>query len=317
MWVGRAESIRIPFRSRRKRLRSVKPKRISGNMRERYTKAQKIASVIMPVAAVIIAVTYFLALKYDFDFSIGHFRSNSVPFIIMVAVSAASAVASALFALLAKKCVSVDGEERTSVVSLFASILAAVICIGLVIFEIRDGNALKIVSAVLLLPAGAALVLSGLDKKNRFARLRTVAYIAGAVSVIIISYVNYFDFSTPMDGAVRNITIILQSSVLFFFLSEARLSFGKETGLITSRFYVFTAMILSSLTLGYSAGAAVFRIVCNNPSDPNTGLMRLVLYFSVAVIGLTQSVFFSGIAGDPLPPEPKEDRKKKSSNVWD
>ena len=47
-------------------------------------------AIVSPIIAALIAGTYYIAMKMDFDADIGHFARGSVPFIICVVLSVIS-----------------------------------------------------------------------------------------------------------------------------------------------------------------------------------------------------------------------------------
>lgn len=60
-------------------------------------------AVFSPIIAALIAGTYYIAMKIDFDADIGHFARGSVPFIICVVLSVLSGAAAVLSYYSAKK----------------------------------------------------------------------------------------------------------------------------------------------------------------------------------------------------------------------
>ena len=60
-------------------------------------------AIVSPIIAALIAGTYYIAMKMDFDADIGHFARGSVPFIICVVLSVISGAVAVLSYYSAKK----------------------------------------------------------------------------------------------------------------------------------------------------------------------------------------------------------------------
>lgn len=130
-------------------------------------------AVFSPIIAALIAGTYYIAMKIDFDADIGHFARGSVPFIICVVLSVLSGAAAVLSYYSAKKY-DLDRSDSVSPTYVFGAVLASILSFAVLFFGLRDMK-LTVLSAT-----GTFTSLS-VDNKLEFVSLLLSPTIAGRV----------------------------------------------------------------------------------------------------------------------------------------
>lgn len=260
-------------------------------------KNKRIATV-SPIIAALIAGTYYIAMKLNFDADIGHFARGSVPFIICVVLSVLSGVVAVLTYYSAKKY---DLERNDSVqpVYVFGAVLASILSVAILIFGLRDmkltvlsatgtftslsaDNKLEFVS-LLLSPMIAVAYILTLVKKTRNTWAHTLFCIFAALCLNVYLFACYFDFSLPLNSPIRNFVTVMDSSILLFFLSEAKLSFVNEQNRVSYAFSYFASLLCSTVTLGISLGMFLSRLLNPITNDPQPNLLVCAMYFAVSV----------------------------------
>lgn len=246
------------------------------------------AAWICPVLAVIIAIAYFCAMRYDYDFTLSYFSADSVfAAVVWVGICLAAALAIALALLMRKSEVS-SGPDN-SPLTLFGTVLGGLMALMLIAHGIRDivnhsltGKAE--IAALILLPFIAASLFLMNSTKYRGSNAHKICASLAALSVNMSMFACYFDFDIALNSSVRNLTTVVQASVLMFLISEARLAFGVPNERLRSGFYIFTSAITSSAVLGFTLGAIAFKVINPNPADPNLPIFRLAMYLALACI---------------------------------
>ncbi|MGN1410327.1 MAG: hypothetical protein ACI4XJ_09140 [Eubacteriales bacterium] len=269
--------------------------------------------IIYIVFAALTAVTYFFAMKNDFDADIGHFAFGSVPFYICASVTALSALAAVISSYSSKKYVYASIPENGAVYY-FGACLSAIL--ALVIFVIGLGDMrLTVLSGgasfsslpaklkfelfeLILTPFIAVSYILSLFEKTKVSKIRAALTVLAAVSLNLSLFSCYFDFSIPLNSPVRNYITIMDSSILLFLLSEARLSFPAEEKRASYSFSVFASGVSASVTLGISAGMILLRLICPIADDPNPDLYRCALYFAISLTAEARLFSLTGCAKD-------------------
>ena len=288
-----------------------------------FLSLHKIISILLPALTAVIAGAYCLAMKFDFEYNISHFKTGSMAFWIFTVAAAAALVASAVPAFASRKDLAITGTPTTGPVALFGAILSIIVSVGTFISEIKSGMdeiklagetlsrstppaalVMQLVGSVLVLFIGAEIALSCIDGQ-RGKIPHKIAAILAPLSINLTMFACYFDFEQPLNGPVRNVTTIVQCAVLLFLLSEARLAFG---GRVTSPFYIFSSAIAASVGLGFSLGGALFKIIDLTKDDPNPSFLRLALYIAVGCIAVDRFMSLPKIIGDG---EDKEEEKNE------
>jgi len=279
-----------------------------------------VSAAVSIVLAVVTAVSYYIAMKNDFDSSIEHFASGSAAFVAFAVSAAVSAVFSLALSVILTKNQEIASEPKTSILSAFGAVLSAVMCISIVFSETgafaksssAETSAPVIIAAVLTVFIGVSAILNMLKIKIPQSVRIVVATLAVA-AVIVRLFASYFDFSHPINGPVRNINTIIEASALIFLISEARLTFGTAKSPLnktTAFFYLFSCMVMVSVGFGFSLGALIYGIVNGYSGNPNLSLMRLALYISLAFIALDRILAYASISESV----PENEKAKKHSN---
>lgn len=260
-------------------------------------------STVSPIIAALIAGTYYIAMKLNFDADIGHFARGSVPFIICVVLSVLSGAVAVLTYYSAKKY---DLERNDSVqpVYVFGAVLASILSVAILIFGLRDmkltvlsaggtftslsaDNKLEFVS-LLLSPMIAAAYILTLVKQTRNTWPHTLCCIFAALCLNVYLFACYFDFSLPLNSPVRNYITVMDSSILLFFLSEAKLSFVNEKNRVSYAFSYFASFLCSTVTLGISLGMFLSRLLNPIANDPQPNMLVCAMFFAVSVTALAR-----------------------------
>lgn len=276
---------------------------------------EKRLPIIFVILAAVTAVTYFFAMKNDFDADIGHFSLGSIPFYICAAATAVSALAAVASAYSSKKFVCSSTPENGAVYY-FGACLAAVISLVLFAVGLRDmrltvlsgGAAVSSLSVkskfelaeLILTPFIALSYLLSLIGRTKVSGIRSAVTVLAALSLNLSLFACYFDFSLPLNSPVRNYTTIIDSSVLLFLLSEARLSFPAEEKRASYSFSVLASALASSVTLGISAGMLLHRLICPISGDPNPDLYRCALYFAISLTAAARLFSLTKCAAEKL-----------------
>lgn len=286
--------------------------------------------IIYIVFAALTAVTYFFAMKNDFDADIGHFAIGSVPFYICASVTALSALAAVISSYSSKKYAYASIPENGAVYY-FGACLSAIL--ALVIFVIGLGDMrLTVISSgasvsslpakskfelfeLILTPFIAISYILSLFEKTKVSGIRAALTVLAAVSLNLSLFACYFDFSIPLNSPVRNYITIIDSSLLLFLLSEARLSFPAEERRASYSFSVFASALSASITLGISAGMILHRLICPMVEDPNPDLYSCALYFAISLTAAARLFSLTRCAAD----KPAEDKsnEKTAENTGD
>lgn len=259
----------------------------------------KIISTVLFALAAVMAVAYFLALKFDFDFSIAHFSTDSFAFWLFAISAGVAAALAVVLTLACPKNATLSASPAPAPLSLFGGILAVIVSIFVFIAEMKSsreairiaketlGKAqpvlyMQLIGSVMILALAAVIVLSCIEAQ-RGKTAHKIAAIIAPLSINLTMFARYFDFSQPLNGPVRNVTIMVHCAVLLFLLSEARLAFGDR---ITARFYVFASSVAASIGLGLSLGGVIWNIVDSGSQNPGESIARLALYVAVGLIAI-------------------------------
>ena len=189
-----------------------------------------------PVVGLAIAVSYFFALRNDFDAEIGHFATGSVPFLILTVLSVLCCLCSVVLFFMFRSKYVVAAKPKQTPLSIFGIVLCVIMCIGILIGEtgilsgFKDVNIPAAISAALTPGIAALLVLCYLSSQKDENRTKNdlfavVMGILAIISVILKMFAEYFDFSKPINGHVKILTMVMQAFVLLFLVSETRLCF--------------------------------------------------------------------------------------------
>lgn len=270
-----------------------------------HTRPAAYAALIFALA---IGVCYALAMCRDFDFTIGHFALDSVPFHI-AAVLCGIGIFAALIAYFSSGTKILDPLPEPGTLSVFAGLLSAAMCLVILYQAIRDRAAAipeKLVSPenLFLFSALAGLFLAasvilGLFPENRGMKtIPSVCAVLGALSVNLAMFACYFNFTVPLNSPVRNLTTLMQAAILLFLFSEARLTLVKGPKELPVPFQIATQYAAVVLGLGISLGGILWRLLRTVSAafepyspltagpDPTLPLPRLVLYFALSLLAL-------------------------------
>lgn len=259
----------------------------------------KIISTVLFALAAVMAVAYFLALKFDFDFTIAHFATDSFAFWLFAISAGIAAALAVVLTLACPKNATLSASPAPAPLSLFGGILAVIVSIFVFITEMKSsreairiaketlGKAqpvlyMQLIGSVMILAVAAVIVLSCIEAQ-RGKTAHKIASIIAPLSINLTMFARYFDFSQPLNGPVRNVTIMVHCAVLLFLLSEARLAFGDR---VTARFYVFASSVAASIGLGLSLGGVIWNIVDSGTQNPGESIARLALYVAVGLIAI-------------------------------
>ena len=249
-----------------------------------------------------IAIGYFMALKYDFEVSIGHFARGSVWFYVFSAGIIASVILAAVLAKLSEKKFAIVKFPETNFISVFATVLAAVLAILLLVSAAIDLSFGRVGSfgkyASYLLPFISISLVMAMFSKFRTGTVRLIASSLAAISITLTMFEMYFDFSVPLNSPVRNLSTIANAAVMLFIFSEARITLKADSRRITSKFYIFANASAASLSLGITVGAILEKLFCPIVNDPNMSLLRLGMYAAISLLALSRLFSLPSIAGD-------------------
>lgn len=292
------------------------------------TKLAKITAIVSVALAAVIALAYFFALRFDFDYSIGHFERGSALFYILAGAIIAAVAVPALLFVFAKKKSSITSIPKATgapvFISVFAAVMAAAACISeiLTVTSQRAPAKLAIIAAVGLIAIVFGMISLSSEKIYTSVSAQiTLPLAALAMAVRILDA--YFDQTLVLNSPVRYITMLAELSVMFLLLSESRLTFGlykTERGdtarKATLPFYLFANNVCASLAIGFSTGALLHGLIPGGThavTATHPSYFRLALYLTVGALALTRALTVQKITGEYIP-SPFENKKKDSEN---
>lgn len=255
---------------------------------ERFVRMYRILVFVFPVLALLTAAGYFLAMKNDFDTAIGHFASDSVPYMLVIITVLVSVLLAGAAALIGSRAASFNGDPDENPVSLFGAVFTALMSLAS-LFPVAGDLMLGVsvskaaIAAAVLTPfIGVSMVLS-IIPAYRFSSARRFCAVLAAVCVNISMFADYFDFTLPLNSPVRNLVTVAKGAVLLYLLSEARFSFGFASSRPTLLFTVFSSALTASASLGYTLGAILSNSVAGLSSIPNPPTLHLCLYTAIGI----------------------------------
>ena len=264
-----------------------------------------------PVLFVLLGGFYFGALRTGFNYTIGHFDPTLL-FGLMTAAVILGILLAAVPAILTKHAVSLTDTPQDNLLSLFASVMGAVLAVILAVSSALAFTPDTSVTAKLetfTLPfLAVSLILPFFLKKHP---IRQICASISVLTVNLTMFGCYFDPNIAINSPVRNLTVILQAAVILLLLSEARLAFGTESFRITSPFYLFANGAAAVLGGGLSLGGLLNRFLTDNPADPNLPALRLGLYLALALLALSRLFALPKLCGPYIEPPKKEKEKDK------
>ncbi|MBR5680620.1 MAG: hypothetical protein IKX19_08185 [Clostridia bacterium] len=296
-----------------------------------HTRPAAYAALIFALA---IGVCYALAMYRDFDFTIGHFALDSVPFHIAAVVCGIGVLIAAVAYLFSGTMIYDPLPEPTSL-SAFSGVLAAAMCLVILYQAILVRAAaiptkfitpenLSLFSALAGLFLGASVLVNFFSAQSRGMKtLPVVCAVIGALSVNLAMFACYFDFTVPLNSPVRNLTTLMQAAILLFLFSEARLTLVKGPKELPVPFQIATQYAAVILGLGISLGGILWRLLravsaafepyspLTAGPDPTLPLPRLVLYLALSLLAFDR--LLAGIRTmRPLTKEEIEEAERKA-----
>lgn len=285
---------------------------------EAFLSVYKKAVFVFPVLGAAAGICYFLAMRNDFEANIGHFARGSVTAGAAAALCIVSVLLSAVLAFCSRKKLMPAKVPDRDPLLVTASILGVVGAAGVLfllampfldpLFGTAAKGRLQLfadLASVLLIPA---LILT-LMQDFKVSDARAFFWIGSAAAVILSLFACYFDFDDPLNSPVRVFTMLMQASVLLLTLAESRLALDPDAKrtYCTAPFQIFACGTVSSVGLGVSLGGLLFALFgadYMDPmlADPNLPAFRLLLYFGLALFGLSRLFALPKIAGPYRPP---------------
>lgn len=279
------------------------------------------AAVSALVLALLIAASYFAAMRSGFDYEIMHFDLSPWYIVLIGGVAVAAACALALvplsrgYVLLPDECVGV-GEYFPRVLGAAVSVLSLVSFVKEYNTDRYFMSGTTVAAGFSVIFIGAALLLGGF-KKTRSSRLTAFVHLLAVLSANLWVFAEYFDLNNPINGPVRNVTTALVCSSLLFLLAEAKFCLASERSPVSAALEAFASFFISSVAGGLSLGALLLRAVENNPADTNLPPLSLGLVLSLAILAeirlfslkrsLLDSELMDALSDDGNEPAPDED----------
>lgn len=280
---------------------------------DKTVKFAKITSAASAVLAAAIALAYFFALRFDFDYAIGHFERGSALFYALAASIIAAVALPAVCAILSNKKASISRVPAPSGAPTFLSVFAAVLAIFAFASAIRDVSAHIITSKLALCAAFGLIVIAlamiaAVIPKTNTSAVAQIALTLAAVAMALEILAAYFDQTLPLNSPVRHVTMLAELSVMFLFLSEARLAFGVEAvseretaSRATFPFFVFTNNVSAALALGFSVGALMHELIpggSHAATAQHPPVLRLAMYAALGALALTRAFSIDKISSE-------------------
>ena len=267
-----------------------------------FMNPKKLLFFLPPLCGALTALFYLLSLRSDFEFVIGHFAADSVPFLfckifVWAGILLAAAVIPASYRTVAADLPALSPVGAcASLVAAAAAVYASGRSIGAYASSSTHDRAaiLSLFAALFGLILAASLVLS-VFRGTRHGAPASVCAVLGALSVNLSMFACYFDFSIPLNSPVRSLTILAQSGALLFLLSEARLRAYPTAEKTSAAFTLLSATAAASVTLGVALGGLIHRLlpVIGTP-EPNLPVSHLIFYCAVGLLAAERLATWSG-----------------------
>lgn len=275
------------------------------------------------ILGIVTAIALSCGLVLEFEEDIGHFATGAPSFYLITAGVIAAAAVSAFLGRYAREKFSLTAFPDSAPLSTGASYFTAFLAIVTAAASLYDIYILNLgvtasgleIAAAFLLPALPVSMILGTHGKYRTSVVRIIFALLAALAVNINMFACYFDFTLPLNSAVRNLITIAQAGVVLFLLSEARLALSPETR-ATAPFLVFTSAFAASAVAGISLGLCVFAFVSPNAAAMEISVYRFACYFGIGILALSRLLALTTAAGPYVPPpEPEEtENEEESSN---
>ncbi len=274
------------------------------------------------ILGLVTAAALSCGLVLEFDAEIGHFAFGALSFYLTAAGVAAATAVSAFLGKYAQGKFSLTAFPDTAPLSTCASYFSAFLAIVTAAASLYDIYMINLgvtaskleIAAAFLLPALSVSLILGAHEKYRTSVVRIVFALLAALAVNINMFACYFDFTLPLNSAVRNLITITQAGVVLLLLSEARLALSPETR-ATAPFFVFTSAFAASAVAGISLGLCVFAFVSPNAVTMEISVYRFACYFGIGMLGLSRLLALNNAAGPYVPPpEPAKDENEENAD---
>lgn len=260
---------------------------------------------VFPFCAAVGAASFYMAMRNDFEADIAHFARGSVPFIICVVFTILAAVLSCVTYFATKNHGTLE-EVKPGMLLTTANLLTAVSSVAVFVTGLTDlrinvmtgSGSISMLSAdklevlcVILTPAVTVSAILSVIERTRNTAIHTFFCILTMLYFNLKLFAGYFDFSTAINGPVRNYVSIILSAVLLFSFSEARISFGKRENRSTYAYSFFASSLCASITLGISTAMLLYRATCPTTiNDPTPSIYSCALYFAVSLTALARLI---------------------------
>ncbi len=260
---------------------------------------------VFPCCAAVSAASFYMAMRNDFEADIAHFARGSVPFILCIAFTIIAAVLSCVTYFATKNHGGVEdgkpGMLLTTAYLLIAVSSAAVFVTGLTDLRLNvmtSSGSIALLSAdkldlfcVILTPVVTVSAILSVIDRTRNTAIHTFFCILTMLYFNLKLFAGYFDFSTAINGPVRNYVSIILSAVLLFSFSEARISFGKRENRSSYAYSFFASSLCASVALGISVSMLLYRATCPTAiNDPTPSIYSCALYAAVSLAALARLI---------------------------
>ena len=108
----------------------------------------KIISTVLFALAAVIAGAYFLAMKFDFDFDIAHFSTDSFAFLLFAIAAGVAALLAIVLTLVCPKNATLSSVPAPRPLSLFGGMLSAIVSVVIFATEIKSSRETPWITAV-------------------------------------------------------------------------------------------------------------------------------------------------------------------------
>lgn len=257
------------------------------------TQILKSVTVISIILSAVIGLGYYLALRDGFSFGIGHFDSSPWFHIFTLGIVTA-AVLAAIFAFLCRGY-GVELTGKPSILERCIMLLCFIVaalwpCRAFITRALVNREPLTTVQklAGILTVFIVLAFLFAAFRSKKLATTTAIFFILAALAINFSIFVTYFDFSVPVNSPVRNVTTIMQCSVLLFMISEARFALPKESSRATAVFAAFVNIFTFTVCFGVSLAAILFGALHPNAADPNLPNEWLMFFFAVSVAAFSR-----------------------------
>ncbi len=280
----------------------------------------RVAAIAAIVLAFAVGAGYALALLRGFDSEIMHFDPTVWFWLFSGAMILSSIIGIVLAALSRGYVLTLPANRRRNFAEYLGRIFGALAAVNVFGRFIKNRfidrlylTRFDTIVGWLALFIAVALLL-GLAKDPRKAKVFAEANILATVAMVAVIFAEYFDFSSPVNGPVRNAETVALCSSLLVLLSETRISFPDDIVPSGAPFAVFANFIASSAALGVSA-MCFLPLIADKTLYGIIEVDYLAVVLGISLVALARMFSLSDMLQIPQPPKEELSEETASEEI--